>query len=258
MSEFKGYGPPRFTPIPDDFIDHQMATLSGAEVKVMMYIFRRTYGFKKSFDAISYNQFLRGVGELDQGAGVSRSQLNHALKALELRGLIFRHSTNKADRTATIYELNIDGESHWPSEIKPKASAKTALAPSAKNDLAPSAKNDLALVRKSAQQETESQETEDQHTELMRVLIQAGVSDSVATTLAAKAAANNRSTGYVAQWVKWIAVQSDIRNPGAYLATAIERNAEPPQELFDQLHTNQGGAYGWGGAEAERKKSRYK
>jgi hypothetical protein len=90
-------------------------------------------------------------------------------------------------------------------------------------------------VRKTALQETESQYTEDQHTELEWVLIQAGVSELVAKDLAAKAVANNRHVGYVAQWVEWVKRQPQtpshsgyIRNQAAYLAGVIGRNADPP------------------------------
>jgi hypothetical protein len=56
--KFMGYGNPKYTGIPDLFIDEQMQDLTEAELKVMLYIFRRTYGFKKEQDAISYDQFL--------------------------------------------------------------------------------------------------------------------------------------------------------------------------------------------------------
>jgi hypothetical protein len=57
--KFMGYGNPKYTGIPDLFLDEQMQDLTEAELKVMLYIFRRTYGFKKEQDAISYDQFLQ-------------------------------------------------------------------------------------------------------------------------------------------------------------------------------------------------------
>ena len=57
-----------------------MAFLSGAEVKVMLYIFRRTLGFKRYADNISLNQLLNGIvrrdgTRLDHGTGLSKSTL---------------------------------------------------------------------------------------------------------------------------------------------------------------------------------------
>ena len=50
---FRGYRGPRFTPIPDEFLDHQLADLTSAETKVLLYLFRKTYGYRKSADRIS-------------------------------------------------------------------------------------------------------------------------------------------------------------------------------------------------------------
>jgi hypothetical protein len=61
IQKFMGYGNPKYTPIPDLFLDEQMQDLTEAELKVILYIFRRTFGFKKEQDAISYDQFLNGI-----------------------------------------------------------------------------------------------------------------------------------------------------------------------------------------------------
>jgi hypothetical protein len=43
---FKGFLSPRYTQVPDELFDELMAYLSGAELKVLLYIIRRTFGFK--------------------------------------------------------------------------------------------------------------------------------------------------------------------------------------------------------------------
>ena len=40
-----------------------MQELNESELKVLLYIIRRTFGFKKSFDNISLNQLAEGVHE---------------------------------------------------------------------------------------------------------------------------------------------------------------------------------------------------
>lgn len=120
--DFGGYGQTCFTTIPDMFMDFQMQELGEAEIKVMLYIFRRTYGWKKRRDAISYNQFLNGIvtrdgRQLDRGAGVSRSSLWRALKGLCEKGYIFAHNQTGGKsgekQLVSIYELNIDGKPQW-------------------------------------------------------------------------------------------------------------------------------------------------
>ena len=141
---FEGYGDPNYTQIPDRFLDEQMHDLSGAEVKVMLYIFRRTYGFKKRADAISYAQLLNGITthdgrKLDYGAGVSNGSLAKALAALEERGYIFRHRQYGEDGSnlATVYELNKDGKPHFGDSKSQKTDTITSSTPTPKNGVAP-------------------------------------------------------------------------------------------------------------------------
>ncbi len=49
LLRFKGFISPRYTQVPDALFDELMAYLSGAELKVLLYIIRRTLGFKKRF-----------------------------------------------------------------------------------------------------------------------------------------------------------------------------------------------------------------
>jgi hypothetical protein len=72
---FRGYNPVRYTPCPDEFFDQQMADMDDDELRVTLYAFRRTFGFKKTGDAISISQFLHGITtrdgrQLDRGCGL--------------------------------------------------------------------------------------------------------------------------------------------------------------------------------------------
>jgi len=55
---FQGFRSPNYTQVPDELFDELMSTLSGAELKVLLYIIRRTFGFKKGSDTISLSQML--------------------------------------------------------------------------------------------------------------------------------------------------------------------------------------------------------
>ena len=90
-----------------------MAFLSGAEVKVMLYIFRRTLGFKRYEDNISLNQLLNGIvrrdgTRLDHGTGLSKSTLVNAIRGLVEKNLItveLRQSDDRGNEPTT-YHLN--------------------------------------------------------------------------------------------------------------------------------------------------------
>src|SRR3954451_2162339 len=91
---FDGFESPNTTPVPDVVFDRLLARLGEAELKALLYIIRRTFGFKRDRDPISFNQFLRGISKrdgtvLDDGCGVrSRTTLSNTLKSLEEKGII--------------------------------------------------------------------------------------------------------------------------------------------------------------------------
>ena len=58
---FAGFNIPRFTQIPDQLIDELMVDLSPAELRIVLYIARRTFGFKKESDSISIDQMVHGI-----------------------------------------------------------------------------------------------------------------------------------------------------------------------------------------------------
>ena len=156
---YKGYASPNYTPVPDELFDEQLPDLSGSELKVLLYIIRRTFGFKKDSDNISLNQLLNGITTkegivLDRGTGLTKKTLLEAIKSLVEKNLILterRRSKEKGDEPTT-YRLNIIGEpkenNHTPRGVKntPGGGIENTPPPSDKN---------------SPTQETESQKTVD-------------------------------------------------------------------------------------------------
>ena len=110
---YKGYASPNYTPVPDELFDEQLPDLSGSELKVLLYIIRRTFGFKKDSDNISLNQLLNGITTkerivLDRGTGLTKKTLLEAIKNLVEKNLILterRRSKEKGDEPTT-YRLN--------------------------------------------------------------------------------------------------------------------------------------------------------
>jgi len=151
---YQGYASPNYTPVPDELFDEQLPDLSGSELKVLLYIIRRTFGFKKDSDNISLNQLLNGITTkegivLDRGTGLTKKTLLEAIKSLVEKNLILterRRSKEKGDEPTT-YRLNIISESkennHTPRGVKntPGGGGENTPPPSDKNS--PTQETDL-------------------------------------------------------------------------------------------------------------------
>lgn len=70
-----------FTMIPNFVFDECLASLSEGELKVLMVIYRKTVGFDKKADQISYSQF-------SAKGGLSRSTISRAIKSLTKKKMI--------------------------------------------------------------------------------------------------------------------------------------------------------------------------
>jgi hypothetical protein len=122
---FVGFRSPRYTQVPDELFDELLPYLSGAELKVLLYIVRRTFGFKRDSDNIALSQMLKGIvtadgRRLDRGVGLSKPTLLKALRDLAEKNIIVptrRQSRERGDES-TNYRLNIigvDAETPSPS-----------------------------------------------------------------------------------------------------------------------------------------------
>jgi phage replication O-like protein O len=105
---FPGFQFPNTTQIPNEVFDTLMPHLSGGELKVLLYICRRTFGFRKDSDHISLTQISNGIitkagRVLDQGTGLSKRHIINALKALEKKNIIT--VTRTVDETG-LHEVN--------------------------------------------------------------------------------------------------------------------------------------------------------
>jgi len=98
---------PNYTQIPNVLLDN-MADLSHAQFKVMMYICRRTFGFHKEADNIALSQMLNGIKKdgikIESGTGLSRQGLINVLNQLEEKEII---KTIKRKNKTTNYVVNL-------------------------------------------------------------------------------------------------------------------------------------------------------
>jgi hypothetical protein len=185
--DWDGFETPRYTPVPDDLFDLWVPHLSESELKVLLYICRRTFGFKKDSDAISLRQMTEGIvtsdgRRLDYGAGVAERSVIRGIQGLLAKGLIIaekRSSPARGDET-TVYHLRMRGEQTPARQIgtpptdilSVPRSDKMSDPPSADLTEAPSARESGAPLPERQTQETVKQETvkqEDDSNPLARV-----------------------------------------------------------------------------------------
>ncbi len=115
--EYEGFSSPKTTQVPDDVFDVLMPQLKDAELRVLLYIIRRTYGFKKDFDNISLKQMVDGITTrdgrvLDRGTGLPKSAVARALVGLREKRIIVsrRNSSAEKGNMATTYRLRFKDE----------------------------------------------------------------------------------------------------------------------------------------------------
>jgi hypothetical protein len=111
-----GLSRPTTTPVPDEIFDLWLPHLSEAELKVLLYICRRTLGFKKDTDPIALSQLTHGIvrrdgTRLDSGSGVSESSVVRGVKGLLAKGLIVKEeqTSPSGGYATTYYGLNWRG-----------------------------------------------------------------------------------------------------------------------------------------------------
>lgn len=164
-SSYQGIRSPRYTQTPDEFFDIIAPHLSESELRVMLYIIRKTFGWKADEDDISISQMVAGVikrnGErLDHGTGLSKSSVIRGVKGLVDKGLIVAQKNTSAARghEATTYRIRLFGESRALVSESDKGAAPL-VSQSDKGRRTAGARARQALVSGSDTQETSPQET---------------------------------------------------------------------------------------------------
>ncbi len=95
---------PNSTLIPNILLDFVLPELPAGEMRCLLYICRRTYGFHKDYDRISFTQFIFGITGKDKGCGVSRPVVAESLRNLAQAGAI----TTQKSKLGNIYKINLD------------------------------------------------------------------------------------------------------------------------------------------------------
>jgi phage replication O-like protein O len=101
---------PNYTQTPNDLFDHWLPHLSESELKVLLVIMRKTFGWHKVRDKIS-------ISQLSQFTGMLRETVIKATKSLKDKGVIIRQVIGPIGKQETFYELvvNEDSNNSYPS-----------------------------------------------------------------------------------------------------------------------------------------------
>jgi hypothetical protein len=233
---------PNSTQIPDIILDHWMADLSGAELKVLLYVARRTYGFGKESDNISLNQMAEGIkrrdgSSLDHGTGLSRSGVKSACNGLIQRGLLVRvnnRSEGGQECEESTYRLNLFAVRPGVGQKKAYVGRKKAQVGQKNAEGRP--ETDRGVGQKLAPQETE-QETDqetaacgaeaeasahDDAAALVKELVLHGVGQTVAERYAQEKPETCR------RCLEYLPFAKIRTTKGAWLANAIRDEYGPP------------------------------
>lgn len=115
--QFEGFSDPAYTQTPDAVFDFLMPRLSESELKVLLYVIRRTFGFKKQSDDISLRQMVEGIRtkdgrQLDNGTGLSRPSVTKGVRGLVAHGVLtaVRNSSQERGDEPTSYRLRFRGD----------------------------------------------------------------------------------------------------------------------------------------------------
>jgi hypothetical protein len=219
---FPGFTHPTTTPVPDELFDELAPRLTEAELRVLLYIVRRTFGFKRQSDRISLGQMAEGITTsdgriLDHGTGMSRRGVVKGCAGLVAKGIIVveKQRAAQGDNDVNVYRLRFRAESGVGNEGT-KGREQRAL----------------PVGNESNPQQTGEQETEKHHhggEQMSRELIGFGLTANVARQLSEiHPAAYIRTKLDHVQWLMQTKSAAVVKNPAGYLRRAIEQDFPSP------------------------------
>jgi phage replication O-like protein O len=230
QATFPGFQFPNTTQIPNEVFDTLMSHLSGGELKVLLYICRRTFGFHKDSDSISLTQISKGITTkagrvLDQGTGLSKRQVQRALRVLESRKVILIE--RKVDETGlheiNTYRLNVRGGDKMSPGIETSVSGRigTSVSPGVETPVS---------TTKQSKQKKERQKKDNVVVAVAKDLENFGIAQSVATKLM-----QDYPVEYIREKLtmaqRLVSAGSCLvsQNPAGWLRRAIEEDYSPPR-----------------------------
>jgi len=163
------------TQIPDAYFDEVMAPLGPSAFMVLMYVARRTFGFKRHSDQISLDQICDGIvtregRRLDHGTGLAKSTVVLALDRLVAFGLIRKEKNTDARGGQLANTYRIVFKDACVTDLSPlsgtrPAAVREVATPSVREADSPRPKTAQAPVRHSDRQQTVETTNSRRHTD---------------------------------------------------------------------------------------------
>lgn len=226
--KFQGIESPNYTQVPNVFLDELMSELTGSELKVLMYITRRTFGFGKKSDNISLNQIANGIikkdgAVLDKGTGLSKTQIINAINKLVDKNIIVKvkRASKEKGLESTNYSLKFK---------------KDLLEPLYTFYTSPSKKSLIEQKKVIQNKETQQQENKNvvldlkKGKELIEKLIKLKVKKDVAKSLI-RTQDHKKIESYIDYVNQRIKKGFEIRSIPAFLIAAIKNNYQLPENF---------------------------
>jgi len=264
---FSGFHFPSYTQVPDQLFDELLPILSGGELKVLLYICRRTFGFKRESDNISLNQMLNGITKndgtrLDGGAGLSRATLLRALKSLQEKDILIaeRQENDEQGNLPTNYRLHM-ADSPWsqndtPPRYKnePTLGIKMSLGLGKEMSLPLGIKMSPTTYSSTTNRNTTNSDTTNNNSDVdggnddtpameqnvvvvAGLLAEQGVSGGVARKLAETF--DEATIREKIEFVEFLVAEGRVKNPAGWLRTAIEEDYAKPDGFLTQAERDE-------------------
>lgn len=125
---------PNTTQTPNDLMDHWLPHLTESELKVLLVIFRKTFGWHKVRDKISISQLMTLTG-------LAKHSVINAGKTLYQKGLILREVFGPNGKQETYFELVIEEVSNNSDQCKINTGTSATIAPPPVQNSNPQNKN---------------------------------------------------------------------------------------------------------------------
>lgn len=261
--KFSGFHFPSYTQVPDQLFDELLPILSGGELKVLLYVCRRTFGFKRESDNISLNQMLNGITkgdgtQLDLGVGLSRPTLLRALKSLQEKDILIaeRQENDKQGNLPTNYRLHMVDRPWLKNDTPPRSKNEPTLGQ--KMSLGVGKEMSLPLGKKmnpttysstinsfTTNSDTTNNNNSDVDGEndldaamdpnvvvVAGLLEEQGVSGGVARRLAETF--DDATIREKIEFVEFLVTEGRVKNPAGWLRTAIEEDYAKPDGFLGQ------------------------
>ena len=124
------YKPPTYTQVPNLLLDNHVQKMSKAELKIILATCRKTFGWQKGKDRISYTQFekLTGLSRASVQEGIKQAVAHGYLRRYEVRnGFEYALAIDSIPEIGTVSEKTIPEIEHTKESILKKTTVRDPI-----------------------------------------------------------------------------------------------------------------------------------